>query len=45
MRCEHCKKQIKENTEGNTKYCQGHDIFELTNPKDHAKIKKLQNKE
>jgi len=42
MYCEQCHKPIKENTEGNKRYCQGHSIFELTNEKDHDKIKKLQ---
>ena len=28
MRCNKCNKPLKENTEGNLKYCQGHSIFE-----------------
>jgi hypothetical protein len=24
MKCKKCNKQIKENTDGNLKYCQGH---------------------
>jgi predicted amidophosphoribosyltransferase len=28
MRCQICKKLLKENTEGNNKYCQGHSLFE-----------------
>jgi len=27
MKCPKCKKPIKENTEGNSKYCQGHSPF------------------
>lgn len=34
MRCPKCKKPIKEDTDGNEKYCQGHSIFdEPINPK------------
>lgn len=29
MKCRHCNKQIKENTDGNLKYCQGHDVILL----------------
>lgn len=29
MRCEICGKPIKENTEGNKRYCQGHSIWEV----------------
>ena len=28
MRCKKCNKLIKEDTEGDLKYCQGHSIFE-----------------
>ena len=28
MKCKKCNKPIKENTDGNPKYCQGHSIFE-----------------
>ena len=28
MRCKKCGKLVKEDTEGNPKYCQGHSIFE-----------------
>ena len=28
MRCEICNKPIKENTDGNKRYCQGHGVFE-----------------
>ena len=28
MRCKKCNKLIKENTDGNLKYCQGHSIFD-----------------
>lgn len=28
MKCAKCKKPIKENTDGNTRYCQGHSIFD-----------------
>jgi len=28
MRCRKCGKPIKEDTEGNPKYCQGHDMFD-----------------
>ena len=28
MRCKKCGKLLKEDTEGNLKYCQGHSIFE-----------------
>jgi hypothetical protein len=28
MKCPKCGKPIKENTEGNNKYCQGHSIFD-----------------
>jgi len=31
MRCEICNKLIKENTDGNSRYCQGHDYFEVEN--------------
>lgn len=31
MKCHKCKKQLKEDTEGNPKYCQGHDMFESFN--------------
>ena len=27
MKCKQCNKPIKEDTDGNLKYCQGHDIF------------------
>jgi len=27
VRCEICKKRVKENTEGKKGYCQGHSIF------------------
>ena len=27
MRCPKCKKLLKEDTEGNPKYCQGHSIL------------------
>jgi len=31
MKCEKCKKPIKENTDRNMRYCQGHSFFsELT---------------
>ena len=30
MKCTICKKSLKENTEGNKRYCQGHSIGELT---------------
>lgn len=30
MKCPKCGKPIKENTEGNKKYCQGHSILEKT---------------
>jgi hypothetical protein len=28
MKCKKCNKPIKENTEGNKKYCQGHSIID-----------------
>jgi ribosomal protein S27E len=28
LKCKKCGKEIKENTGGNLKYCQGHSIFE-----------------
>lgn len=28
MKCPKCGKPIKENTEGDKRYCQGHSIFE-----------------
>ena len=28
MKCKQCGKLLKENTEGNKRYCQGHSIFE-----------------
>lgn len=28
MKCPKCNKPIKENTDGNLKYCQGHSIFD-----------------
>lgn len=37
MKCEKCSKPVKENTEGNNKYCQGHSIFEQ--PEDKKEIK------
>lgn len=39
--CEICKKQIKEDTEGNFKYCQGHDIFAVTEFKERKEKKSL----
>lgn len=30
MKCLKCKKLLKENTDGNLKYCQGHDMIEHT---------------
>jgi hypothetical protein len=33
MKCKICKKQIKENTDGNFNYCQGHNIFEVSEKK------------
>jgi hypothetical protein len=40
VKCDICHKSIKENTEGDNHYCQGHDMFEV-----HAnKIKKLAKK-
>lgn len=30
MKCQKCHKPIKENTDGNKRYCQGHSIFEET---------------
>lgn len=29
MKCPKCNKPIKENTEGNLKYCQGHSCLEF----------------
>ena len=29
MKCEICNKRQKENTAGNLRYCQGHDMFEV----------------
>ena len=29
MKCEICNKPIKENTDGNKRYCQGHSFFEV----------------
>ena len=29
MRCKICGKLIRENTDGNLKYCQGHNFFEI----------------
>ena len=37
MRCPKCKKPIKENTEGNKKYCQGHNIFDVLKNKKKEK--------
>jgi hypothetical protein len=28
MICKICHKKIKENTDGNNRYCQGHSVFE-----------------
>lgn len=28
MKCPICNKPLKENTEGNKRYCQGHSIFD-----------------
>jgi len=33
MKCKICGKPIKENTEGNKKYCQGHDLLEMIQAK------------
>lgn len=44
MYCEECHKPIKENTEGNTRYCQGHSIFELVREENIEKVKELQKK-
>jgi len=30
MKCRICGKSIKENTEGNSKYCQGHSVLNLS---------------
>lgn len=30
MKCQKCGKRVKENTDGDLRYCQGHDIFETT---------------
>lgn len=32
MKCKICNKPLKENTDGNNKYCQGHDIV-IVKPK------------
>jgi len=37
MKCKKCEKPIKEDTDGDLKYCQGHSIF------DCIKIKEEQN--
>ena len=33
MNCPKCNKPIKENTDGNNRYCQGHSVFEEPKPK------------
>lgn len=33
MRCKICGKLLKENTEGDKKYCQGHDYWEVEKSK------------
>ena len=45
MICEICNKPIKENTDGNNRYCQGHDVFERQNAPTTTKreAKKLDN--
>ncbi len=40
MKCEICGKPIKENTDGNKKYCQGHDLFEIMQVRNREKIEK-----
>ena len=36
MKCKRCSKLIKEDTEGNQKYCQGHDVIDTINA--HAQL-------
>lgn len=31
MKCPQCNKPLKENTQGNDKYCQGHSAFDKYN--------------
>ena len=31
MRCEQCNKLLKENTDGDKRYCQGHSLIETMN--------------
>lgn len=39
MKCEICGKPIEENTEGNRRYCQGHDYFEVEKHKRQKGVK------
>jgi hypothetical protein len=38
MKCKKCNKLIKENTDGNLKYCQGHSILEIIKIKQKIKL-------
>lgn len=38
MKCKTCHKPLKENTEGNDRYCQGHDLIDIINKKNQDKI-------
>ncbi len=40
MKCEICGKPIKENTDGDKKYCQGHDLFEIMQVRNREKIER-----
>ena len=40
MKCPKCGKPIKENTDGNEKYCQGHSTFDFDKPKEDKIVKK-----
>jgi len=35
-KCKICNKPIKENTEGDLRYCQGHDVFEVEDSERNA---------
>lgn len=39
-KCKKCNKLLKENTEGNNKYCQGHSIFDTIKNEGGAKNEK-----
>ena len=43
LKCKICKKPIKEDTEGNMRYCQGHYLFTKLTIKDNIDYHKYEN--